>query len=121
MSEEEFALYDSADHLKTEAAIAIFLEAVMEDGGDDPAFVAHALEVVARVRSRMRGNKDHHPGPSNLRGGGGAGAGSGSGASPSQFPVPTSCSGFGAASGLWAASVRQNSMSRVQTDSAWSI
>ena len=39
MPEEKFARYDSADYLKTEEDIAAYLEAVMEDGGDDPAYV----------------------------------------------------------------------------------
>ena len=60
MPEEQFALYDSADYLKTEEAIAIFLEAAMEDGGDDPAYVAHIMEVVARARSRMSGETAPH-------------------------------------------------------------
>lgn len=39
MPEAPFARYDSADYLKT------------EEGGDDPAYVARALGVVARVKS----------------------------------------------------------------------
>ncbi len=51
MPEEEFARYDSADYLKTDEDIAAYLEAVMEEGGDDPAYVARALGVVARARN----------------------------------------------------------------------
>ena len=51
MPEEKFARYDPADYLKTEEDIAAYLEAVMEDGGDDPAYVARALGVVARARN----------------------------------------------------------------------
>ena len=51
MPEEKFARYDSADYLKTEEDIAAYLEAVMEDGGNDPAYVARALGVVARARN----------------------------------------------------------------------
>jgi probable addiction module antidote protein len=51
MQEETFARYDSADYLRTEADIAAYLEAVMEEGGDDPAYIAHALGVVARARN----------------------------------------------------------------------
>ena len=51
MTEEEFARYDSADYLKTEEDIAAYLEAVMEEGGDDPAYIARALGVVARARN----------------------------------------------------------------------
>lgn len=47
-----FSRYDTAEHLKTEEDIALYLEAVMEDGGaDDPAFLAAALGDVARARN----------------------------------------------------------------------
>lgn len=48
---ETFARYDSADYLKTEEDIAAYLEAVMDEGGDDPAYIARALGVVARARN----------------------------------------------------------------------
>ena len=51
MTDEQFTRYDSADYLKTEEDIAAYLEAVMEEGGDDPAYVARALGVVARARN----------------------------------------------------------------------
>ena len=51
MREEQFARYDSADYLKTEEDIAAYLEAVMEEGGDDAAYIARALGVVARARN----------------------------------------------------------------------
>ena len=51
MTEEQFARHDSADYLKTEEDIAAYLEAVMEEGGDDPAYIARALGVVARARN----------------------------------------------------------------------
>jgi probable addiction module antidote protein len=51
MAEEQFARYDSADYLKTEEDIAAYLEAVMEEGDDDPAYIARALGVVARARN----------------------------------------------------------------------
>jgi probable addiction module antidote protein len=47
----EFSRYDTADYLKTEEDIAAYLDAVMAEGEDDPAFVAHALGVVARARN----------------------------------------------------------------------
>jgi probable addiction module antidote protein len=43
--------WDSASHLKSEADIAAYLNACIEEGGDDPAFLAHALGVVARARN----------------------------------------------------------------------
>lgn len=48
---ETFSHYDSADYLNTEEGIAAYLEAVLEEGGNDPAFIAHALGVVARARN----------------------------------------------------------------------
>ncbi|MEQ5796334.1 MULTISPECIES: addiction module antidote protein [Paracoccus] len=51
MTEEAFARYDSADYLKTEEDIAAYLEAVMDESGDDPAYIARALGVVARARN----------------------------------------------------------------------
>ncbi len=64
MPEEKFARYDSADYLKTEEDIAAYLEAVMEDGGDDPAYVARALGVVARARNMTALAREvrHEPG-----------------------------------------------------------
>ena len=53
MTEETFARYDSADYLRTEEDIAAYLEAVIEEAGDDPAYVARALSVVARARNMI--------------------------------------------------------------------
>jgi len=46
----EFGRPISAEHLETEEEIAGFLDGLMENGGDDPAYVAHALGVIARAR-----------------------------------------------------------------------
>lgn len=43
--------WDSAEYLKTEQDIAEYMTACMEEGGDDPAFIAHSLGVVARARN----------------------------------------------------------------------
>jgi len=51
MTEPVFSRYDTADYLKTEADIAAYLDAVMDEAGDDPIFVARALGVVARARN----------------------------------------------------------------------
>jgi len=51
MGKEVYSHHDTADYLKTEADIAAYLEAVMEEGGNDPAFLARALGVVARARN----------------------------------------------------------------------
>ena len=36
--------WDSAEYLKTEEDMLLYLEACLEEAGDDPAFIAHALE-----------------------------------------------------------------------------
>ena len=51
MAEEIFSRFDTADYLETEADIAAYLEAVIEEAGDDPAVIARALGVVARARN----------------------------------------------------------------------
>ncbi len=51
MEKVTYALHDTADCLKGEEEIAACLEAVMEEGGDDPAHVAHAPGTAARARN----------------------------------------------------------------------
>lgn len=51
MTEATFSRYDSADYLETPEDIAAYLDAVMEEGGNDPAYVSRALGVVARARN----------------------------------------------------------------------
>jgi len=48
-----FSGYDTAVHLKTAAEVVAYLQACMEEAGDDPAFVAAALGNVARARGMM--------------------------------------------------------------------
>ena len=43
--------WDSAKHLKSERDIAEYLDACIAEGADDPAFMTHALGVVARARN----------------------------------------------------------------------
>ena len=56
--DEQFSRYDSAEYLKTEEDISAYLEAVMEEAGDDPAFILHALGVVARARNMSQLARD---------------------------------------------------------------
>jgi probable addiction module antidote protein len=51
MTDAKFSRYDSADYLETEDDIAAYLDAVMEEGGEDPTYVTRALGVVARARN----------------------------------------------------------------------
>ena len=50
MSELKLKKWDSAVHLKTDADMADYLEACMEEAGDDPAFIAKALGTIARAK-----------------------------------------------------------------------
>lgn len=45
---ETFTAYDSADYLTSSENVAAYLEAAVDEAGDDPAFIAHALGVIAR-------------------------------------------------------------------------
>ena len=42
--------WDSAEHLRTDEDIALYLDACLEEAGDDPAFIAKALGNIARAR-----------------------------------------------------------------------
>ena len=46
---EQFTRWDSAEYLKTEEDMANYLDACMEEAGDDPAFIAKALGTIARA------------------------------------------------------------------------
>ena len=48
---ETFSSYDTADYLNSAADIAAYLEAVLDQSGDDPAVIARAFGTVARSRN----------------------------------------------------------------------
>lgn len=50
--------WDSAGHLQTEDDIADYFEACLREGGDDPAFIAHSLGVIARARGMAQVARD---------------------------------------------------------------
>lgn len=50
--------WDSAQHLVTEEERAGYLDACLEEAGDDAGFIAHALGVVARSRSMSQLARD---------------------------------------------------------------
>ncbi len=43
--------WDSAEHLKTEEDIQLYLEACLEQADNDPALIIHAFGVIARARN----------------------------------------------------------------------
>jgi probable addiction module antidote protein len=57
-AKETFSRYDTADYLKSEANVVAYLEACMEEAGDDPAFIAGALGNIARAYGMVRLAKD---------------------------------------------------------------
>ncbi|NJR56284.1 MAG: putative addiction module antidote protein [Acaryochloris sp. CRU_2_0] len=43
--------WDAAEHLKTEEDMQLYLEACLEEAGDDPTLIVHALGVIARAKN----------------------------------------------------------------------
>jgi len=50
--------WDSAEYLQTEEDMVLYLQACMEEAGDDAAFIAKALGNIARARSMSQLAKD---------------------------------------------------------------
>ena len=50
--------WDSSEYLHTEEDIRAYLEAVVEEGGGDPAAIVHALGVIARARNMSQLARD---------------------------------------------------------------
>ena len=50
--------YDSAEYLKTDEDMAAYLEACLEEAGDDPAFIAQALGTIARAKGMTQLARD---------------------------------------------------------------
>ncbi|MDR1311853.1 MAG: putative addiction module antidote protein [Burkholderiaceae bacterium] len=46
--------WDSAEHLRTDEDICLYLEACFEEAGDDPAFIAKALGIASRAKGMTR-------------------------------------------------------------------
>lgn len=50
--------WDSAEHLETEEDMAFYLEACLEEGGNDAAFIAKALGTIARAKGMSQLARD---------------------------------------------------------------
>ncbi len=50
--------WDSAEHLKTDEDIRLYLEACLEEAEDNPAFMIHALGIVARAKNMSQSARD---------------------------------------------------------------
>lgn len=50
--------WDSAEYLKSDEDVRLYLEACLEEAGDDPVFIVHALGVIARARNMSQLARD---------------------------------------------------------------
>jgi probable addiction module antidote protein len=50
--------WDSAEHLKTEEDMALYLEACLQEAGEDAAFIAKALGTIARAKGMSQLARD---------------------------------------------------------------
>jgi probable addiction module antidote protein len=58
MEQRKLRKWDSAEHLKAPEDMVRYLEACFEEAGDDAAFIAKALGVVARARGMTQLSKE---------------------------------------------------------------
>jgi len=54
MTDIKLRKWDSAEHLKTEEDMAQYLDACLQEAGDDAAFLAKALGNIARAKGMSR-------------------------------------------------------------------
>jgi probable addiction module antidote protein len=50
--------WNSAEYLKTDEDIQLYLEACLEEAEDDPAFIVHGLGVIARAKNMSQLARD---------------------------------------------------------------
>lgn len=50
MAKIKLRKWDSAEHLKSDEDMVLYLEACLEEAGDDSAFIAKALGTIARAK-----------------------------------------------------------------------
>ena len=50
--------YDTAEYLISQEDVQAYLDAVLEEGGDDPAYIIHALGVIARAKNMSQLARD---------------------------------------------------------------
>ncbi len=53
MAKVKLRKFDPVHYLKSEKDLALYLEACLKEGGDDPAFIASALGDIARARGMI--------------------------------------------------------------------
>ena len=58
MSKIKLRKWDSAEHLKNEEDMALYLEACLQEAGDDALFIAKALGNIARAKGMSQLSRD---------------------------------------------------------------
>lgn len=58
MTTPKLRKWDSAEHLKNDEDMAAYLEACLQEAGDDAAFIAKALGNIARAKGMTQLSKD---------------------------------------------------------------
>ena len=58
MSKIKLRKWDSAEHLKNEEDMALYLEACLQEAGDDALFIAKALGNIARAKGMSQVARD---------------------------------------------------------------
>ena len=58
MGKVKTSRWDSAEHLKTDEDMVDYLDACLAEGGDDAAYIAHALGIVARAKGMSQLARD---------------------------------------------------------------
>ena len=58
MEKVKLRKWDSAEHLKTDEDMVLYLETCLEEAGDDAAFIAKALGTIARAKGMTQLAKD---------------------------------------------------------------
>jgi len=58
MTDIKLRKWDSAEHLKTEEDMAQYLDACLQEAGEDAAFLAKALGNIARAKGMSRLSRD---------------------------------------------------------------
>jgi probable addiction module antidote protein len=51
---ESLSRWDSAEYLRSEEDVAAYLEAAVDEAGDDPAYMLYVLNTIARARGMMK-------------------------------------------------------------------
>ena len=58
MTQLKLLQWDSGEHLKTDEDMALYLEACLQEAGDDAAFIAKALGHIARAKGMSQLARD---------------------------------------------------------------